>query len=63
MWTQEGNGAWGSLNNALSYEWQNDVKASVYNAWEISLICRMLVLQGFVLDGTQRVEKILKVGS
>ena len=39
---------------ALSYAWQNDVKASVYNAWQISPLCRMLVVGAFVLDGSNR---------
>ena len=39
---------------ALSYVWQDDVKASVYNAWHISPLCRMLVERAFVLDGTER---------
>ena len=36
---------------APSYAWQNDVKASVYKAWQISPIYRLLVEGAFVLDG------------
>ena len=39
---------------APSYAWQNDVKSSVYQAWQISPICRLLVEGAFVFDGTKR---------
>ena len=42
-----------SEHNVLSYAWQNDVKASVYVAWQISPICRKLAVGAFVLDGTK----------
>ena len=31
---------------ALSYAWQNDVKTSVYKAWQISPICRIASSRG-----------------
>ena len=31
-----------------------DVKASVYEAWQKSPICRLMVEGAFVLDGTKR---------
>ena len=37
-----------------SYVWENDVKASVHKAWQISPSCRLLDELAFVLDGTQR---------
>ena len=36
------------------YVWQNDVEASVYKAWQISPICRLLFEGVFMLDGTKR---------
>ena len=54
MWRQKGNGAKGSQNTMFyRTHGKNDVKASVYNAWQISPICRMLVAGAFVLDGTK----------
>ena len=35
-----------------SHTWQNDVKASVNNAWQISPLCQILLVRAFVLDGT-----------
>ena len=35
-----------------SYVWQNDVKASVDNTWQISPLCHMLLVRAFVLVGT-----------
>ena len=35
-----------------SHAWQNDVKASVDNTWQISPLCHMLSVRAFVLDGT-----------
>ena len=35
-----------------SHAWQNDVKASVNNAWQIWPFCHMLLVGAFVLDGT-----------
>ena len=35
-----------------SHAWQNDVKATVNNAWQISPFCQMLLVGAFVLDGT-----------
>ena len=42
---------------------KNDVKASVYNAWQISPICRMLLVGAFVLDGTKPSTEKIMVGS
>ena len=42
---------------APSYAWQNDVKASVYKAWQISPICRLLVEGAFVFDGTNTLSR------
>ena len=36
-----------------SHAWQNDVKASVNNAWQISPFCRTPLVGAFVLDGTK----------
>ena len=35
-----------------SHAWQNDVKASVNNTWQISPFCHMLLVGAFVLDGS-----------
>ena len=43
---------------APSYVWQNDVKASVYKAWQISPICRLLVEGAFVLNGTKLTQRM-----
>ena len=50
----KGNGSQGkSEHSDQSCAWQNDVKASVYKAWQISPICRLLVEGAFLLDGTK----------
>ena len=35
-----------------SHAWQNDIKASVNIAWQISPFCHILLVGAFVLDGT-----------
>ena len=35
-----------------SHAWQNDVKSSMDNTWQISPLCHMLLVRAFVLDGT-----------
>ena len=48
----KGNGASGVFEHIVpSHAWQNDVTASVYNAWQISPFCRTPVEGAFVLDG------------
>ena len=43
----------GSFEHVVpSHACQNDVKASVNNAWQISPFCHMLSVGAFVLDGT-----------
>ena len=37
-----------------SHAWQNDVKVSVNNTWQISPCRHMLLVGAFVLDGTKR---------
>ena len=48
----KGNGALGVEPFVPSYEWQNDVKASVNNTRQISPSCHLLLVGAVVLDGT-----------
>ena len=45
-------GAVGMKTPLFSHAWQNDVKASVNNTWQISPFCHMLSVGAVVLDGT-----------
>ena len=54
MWRQKRQWCLGrSEHFFLWYAWQIDVKASVYNAWQISPICPLQVKGAFLLDGTK----------
>ena len=55
----------GSFEHVVpSHAWQNDVKASVNNAWQISPFCHMLLVGAFVLDGTSgKTEKFCRASS
>ena len=53
MWRQKRQWCLGRSEHIfLLYAWQIDVKASVYNAWQISPIFPLLVKGAFLLDGT-----------